>query len=333
MKATKFFAAALAVLCLVGFASCNKNDKEEDSVTYKIVPANPTVQVGATLQLSLEPAATAAWASLTPTIATVNPVSGVVTGVAAGPAVITALIDGQTYSTTVTVTAKGGGDSEKPETPSEEINIDPSWPASLKGSNYVILQLDETTAAKLKGRVLADLSIDDNEVNLWVWENTYNAGEGSGKNFYGEAEGWPAFQVSNVGWSGLGQNVAGSRLSELNKLNAIMQEPDKYYFHIAMRSTDEASHCIELDGTTGKGQVTIGATPYDDQGKLISIAGNFTRNGEWGEIEIPMTTFIQQGLQYGSNNTVGINALVFLSGGVEGSMLQYDACFIYKHAE
>jgi hypothetical protein len=37
-------------------------------------------------------------------------------------------------------------------------------------------------------------------------------------------------------------------------------------------------------------------------------------------------------LVYGNNNTEGKNVLGFLSGGVQGTMLQFDAVFIYKKA-
>ena len=60
---------------------------------------------------------------------------------------------------------------------------------------------------------------------------------------------------------------------------------------------------------------------------------DFTRNGEWGEIEIPMSYFTKQGLIYSTNNTTGINVLSILSGGVMGTQLQFDACFIYKKAK
>ncbi len=318
MKANKFFAAAMAALTLVGFAACNGRNGSE----YKLDKTQVSVAVDETVQLSVVPSATAEWSSNKTDIATVD-ATGLVKGIAVGNAIITAKIGEQELSAMVTVTAGGGGENPV---------IDDNLPASLKGTNYILFQLDDITRAKLEGRILADLYIDDQEngVNLWVWDETYNAGETTGMNFYGEAEGWPAFQVTNVGWSGLGQNVGTLRLAELNKMAAVMEDPSAYYFHIAMKSTDNASHCLELDGTTGKGQVTIGATEFVDNGNKIAIAGDFTRDGSWHEIEIPMTTFTSQGLQYGSNNTTGINALVFLSGPTAGTMLQYDACFIYK---
>jgi hypothetical protein len=82
-----------------------------------VSPASGSVAVGQTLQLTAVPkdangnaltGRTVAWASAAPSVATVGG-SGLVTGVAAGSASITATSEGQTGSATITVTTAGGG--------------------------------------------------------------------------------------------------------------------------------------------------------------------------------------------------------------------------------
>ena len=83
-------------------------------VSLSMTPANPSIQVGATRQLTVtatysdattvDVTTSTAYASAAPTIATVGATTGLVTGVSVGSALITGTFGGQTASTTVTVT-------------------------------------------------------------------------------------------------------------------------------------------------------------------------------------------------------------------------------------
>jgi hypothetical protein len=99
-----------------------------------------------------------------------------------------------------------------------------------------------------------------------------------------------------------------------------------------MKSTDNASHLLFIDGTSGSGKVCIGTSAFVDGATTYQPYVNFTRNGDWGEIEIPMSYLTNQGLVYGNNNPKGLNVFGFLSGAQTGTMLQFDAAFIYKKA-
>lgn len=324
------FAIAAVAMVLVG---C----QPPETTTYSIKPNPASVEVGKTVQLTLSPEATATWTSKDAAIATVDD-KGLVTGVKAGQTTVTATIGSVATSAVINVTEAGANPQEQ-----DEPEPDPSTlHKSLQGSEYYVFQLDETTIKKMRSRVKADLRANDggdgsNTHSFFIWEDTYSSGTTSGRNFYGEAEGWYSFQVLSKGWSGGGLNIHDAAdqqggVADMNPLSAIMANPADYVFHIAMKSTDNATHMIQLGGSAGsKGSVAIGAADYNDNGTIIKAVADFTRDGSWGEIEIPMTTFTNQGLQYASNNMGdGINALVFLSGGQAGTMLQFDACFIYK---
>ena len=303
-------------------ARCRVTVYEEGQTVVTLNKLAVELEVGATEQLVAtvqpeEKAAELQWESKNATVATVN-ASGLVTAVAAGTAEIRAFVGDVEASCQVTVKSQGGGGGE-------EIHH-----VSLEGTDYFVFQMGGQAAEQIADRIVADFRPNDNDKNLWVWESTYNAGETSGKNFYGEAEGWVALQVTSVGWSGCA--YACDDLAELNKLSAIMDAPEEYTLHLAMKSTDNASHLLFLDGTSGSGKVCIGSAAFVDNGTTYQPYTNFTRNGDWGEIEIPMSYLINQGLVYGNNNPKGLNVFGFLSGGQTGTMLQFDAAFIYKKA-
>ena len=303
-------------------ARCRVTVYEEGQTVVTLNKLAVELEVGATEQLVAtvqpeEKAAELQWESKNATVATVN-ASGLVTAVAAGTAEIRAFVGDVEASCQVTVKSQGGGGGE-------EIHH-----VSLEGTDYFVFQMGGQAAEQIADRIVADFRPNDNDKNLWVWEGTYNAGETSGKNFYGEAEGWVALQVTSVGWSGCA--YACDDLAELNKLSAIMDAPEEYTLHLAMKSTDNASHLLFLDGTSGSGKVCIGSAAFVDNGTTYQPYTNFTRNGDWGEIEIPMSYLINQGLVYGNNNPKGLNVFGFLSGGQTGTMLQFDAAFIYKKA-
>ena len=200
--------------------------------------------------------------------------------------------------------------------------------ASLQGSEYYIFQLDETNAQKIASKIVADFRPDNNIKNLFIWEETYIAGTTQGLNFYGEPEAWVSLDVLSVGWSGFAYNVEDLEL--LNKLSAIMANPENYYFHIAIKSTDNASHLLFLDGTAGSGKICVGETAFVDKGVTYQPVAGLTRDGSWNEIEVCMADLVAQGLSYGNSNTVALNVFGALSGGVAGTNLQFDAAFIYK---
>ncbi|MBR1631694.1 MAG: Ig-like domain-containing protein [Paludibacteraceae bacterium] len=325
MKINKLMAAFAAVA--VVFAACSK---EENETTYTLSPKTADVLVGETVQFTIEPAATATWSVSDESVASIDQ-NGLATGLAAGQILVSADVDGTKLSAVLNVKepAQGGEPAVKLH-------------ASLQHSEYYVFQLDDLSFEQIKGKVKADLRANDsgdgsNTHSFYIWNATYSAGTTSGLNFYDKAEGWYSFQVLSAGWSGGGLNIHDVEgieggVADMDPLAAIMANPSDYVFHIAMKSTDQASHAVQLGGAAGsKGTVTIGATPFVDGSATYAVAGDFPRDGGWGEIEIPMTTFTNQGLQYASNNVgEGINALVFLSGGVANVMLQFDACFIYK---
>lgn len=319
MKNKMIFSFTMAVMVL--FAAC-KSDDGGGVTKLTLDKETATVEVGKTLTLTatVEPAgSTVKWESSNTTCATVS--DGVVTGVAKGTAMIVASAGEKTASCMVTVGEIGG----KPEPPSK-------YP-SLQGSEYFIIQIDGISVESIKSKIKADFRPDDVTKHLYIWTEgdnlTYDSNDPSGLCFYEEpGEGWVSLTVRDQGWSGFGYSIGD--LNALNALSAIMASPDDYYFHIAMKSTDQASHLFGIDGSAGTGKVCIGGSPFVDKGVPIQPYKNITRDGEWNEIEIPMSYFLNQGVVFSNNNTEAKNIFWGLSGAEPGVTLQYDACFIYK---
>ena len=254
-------------------------------------------------------AGTVAWSTSNATIATVT--DGVVKGLKLGTANIVATVGTFTATCAVTVT--------------ETTNFKPS----LTGTEYYPIILDGVTSKALGAKIKADFRPDEANKFLYVWDNTYIAGTATGPNFYGEVESWVSLSVGTVGWSGAGFNIKTvGNTAALASLKAITDNPDKYYLHIGIKSKDNAVHAIILGGQTDV-KFAIGASGFVDNGNTYPALANFTRDGEWHQIEIPMTTLKSMGLSY-SNFGTDPNIFAVLSGGVAGKTLDLDAVFIYK---
>ena len=319
MKMKKFLGFLMAASVLM-FAACGSDDDnggDPESVSLNRTTASVEVGKSIALVATATPAgATVTWESSNRAIATVS--NGTVTGVATGTAIITATVGTQSAACIVTVVPAG--------TVVDLPVIDPNAHPTLQGTEYFVFALDATSRAELGSRIVADFAPDDMQKFMYIWDETYAAGATSGLNFYGEPEEWTALTVTNIGWSGMG--FAIDDFAELNKLSAIMDNPSEYYFHIAMKSTDQASHLLLFDGTVGVGRVAVGGDFID--GATYPSFQSITRDGEWNSIEVPMTYLLNQGLVYGSDNREGKNVFWTLSGVVPGTVLQFDAAFIYR---
>lgn len=314
MKTNKIL-ILLATAVFVLFTACKSDEPSVTEISLNKTTLSLKVNETATLLAILTPSdakANVTWTSSNQAIATVDD-SGKVTGVAAGEAKITATVNSLTATCDVTIETDG--------------NYDPA--TSLSGSNYYPIIMDGVSFAKIQDKVVADLRPDDETKFLYIWEETYSAGTSTGPNFYREVEGWVSLVVGSVGWSGAGFSIAD--LAALNSLAPVTNNPDGYYLHMGIKSKDNTVHVFGIDGFgESKASFAIGASAFDDNGTMIHPLADFPRDGEWHEIEIPMSTLKTNGLLFSANNTEPKNILWFLSGGVEGTTLELDAVFIYK---
>ena len=228
MKTNKFFATALAVLALVGFTACEQKNPAEP---LELTESSITIKVGETHQLEAN-VKVESWTSSNEDVATVA--DGLVTAKSAGNAIISATAAGVTKTCVVLVEAdqtQGGA-------------------AALKGSQFWPIAIDGATADANASKLVADFRPDDIGKFLYVWDATYVANDNpTGLNFHGNTEGFTALTVSTLGWAGCGycltESDGGKTWEAAEALRAaIVANPDDYYLHIALKSTDKASHCF-----------------------------------------------------------------------------------------
>lgn len=307
MKLTKMF-FAFAIIAVM-FASC-KSEVEVTGITLDESTLSVAVNDTAMLTASILPKGATGdvtWASSNTTVATVK--DGEVIGVKEGTSNIIASVGSFTATCVVTVT--------------KEV-ID--FKVALTGTEYYPIILDGVTSVKLGTKIKADFRPDESTKFLYIWDNTFVAGTSTGPNFFGEVEGWVSLTVGSVGWSGAGFNCKDASL--MDKLAPITANPDKYYLHIGIKSKSAATFVMGMDGQSNT-KFAIGPAAFNDNGTLIQPLANFTRDGEWQQIEIPMSTLKTNGLLY-STGMGEKNVLWLLAGGVAGTDLNLDAVFIYK---
>lgn len=195
--------------------------------------------------------------------------------------------------------------------------------ACLNGSDYYVIVLGETYFQQIGSKVKVDFRPNDTDKFLYVWPDgtSYNAGTCSGPNVFGDVEDWTALVTGSIGWTGMGYCVPANLFEALVPVSL---NPSEYVLHIAMKSQDDAVHeFIFYDFKGSEYKVQVG-----DQNSTYG----FKRDGEWYEIEIPLTAWTNQGLLW-SVPSEPSNVLGVTSGLVAGKHLNLDACFIYKPAK
>ena len=315
MKANKFFAVALAALTMVSFNACKDNNKpvdpeQEDTLVLDQNSVELEVEGTATINATVE----ATWSSSDAEVATVagNGKAAVVTAVKEGNAVISATTKGgQTKTCIVVVKAKGG---------------DQPQGGQLKGSQVWPIVLDDTTLEANASKVVASFQPNDVDQFLYVWEGTYEGATASGLNFHGNGDGYLAMTVTQ-GWAGCGFCLtdAGNGWENAEALRvAIVANPDQYFLHLAIKSTDNYAHCFYMFGSEATKFVLGNHSVYDGP-----VKEDFARDGAWHEFDIPMSAYATA--LASTSCPAGVNVFVALSEGVVGAQLNLDAVYFYKN--
>lgn len=197
---------------------------------------------------------------------------------------------------------------------------------SLQGSEYVTIALDEYSTESISKRIKASYQVDDDNVWLYVWDETYTAGTASGLNFYGEATGWTSLVVANVGWSGAGWCVVKPETVPAFVESA--SDLSKWKFHIAYKGAANVAHIVILYWNDQVYKFAVGQGSLEDAGvsynAIAPVSGTFTP-GVWNEYEISLD---KTGMDYTKTTTGNLAAI--LSGGVTGTKIDVDAVFFYK---
>lgn len=216
--------------------------------------------------------------------------------------------------------------------PATNDDFEPTFKFSGSNDYYIIYLGDETKASYASAVPEANyvyIGPDaDNGRNLWVWSNTFEAGATDGVNSFGVPGEYMSWKVGSVGWSGLGYNIAAANPINLSGVG------ENYALHFAVKSQSTETFDFEfIDGNSGhEAHIVLGTSAYEGH----AAVGNFERDGEWYNVDIPMSYLADQ-FEFDLSNAssyADVNYFVLLAGGVAGTEVSYDAVMFYgPHAD
>ena len=184
----------------------------------------------------------------------------------------------------------------------------------------------------LDGETVADNNLESQIVycgpngssrNIYPWDNTVDFGTPMDDNSFGVGGQYTSVRVKDgVDWSGLGYSVASSE-SPLN-LSGISED---YTLHFAVKTSYDGPIAFQLtDGLGNAGWVVLGNSDYDGHAPV----GNFPRNNKWYNIDVPICYLAgANGLSFAKDNNYSGNLFVVMAGNRGGTVVDYDAVFVY----
>lgn len=201
--------------------------------------------------------------------------------------------------------------------------------AKGKVSQLMPIALDEGAVAKFEaqGANVTSAAPNDADNNLWVWDNTLQAGDASYPGVGDQMDGYASFTVGTVGWSGAGYNCTA--------LNTEWWNADTR-FHIAYMSPGTAPASIAIIVADG---ADIGSQPakvalgdaFNDNGAVFPAVGP-KASDDWQGIDISFSdlkklfpTFDWKAVKEWKGNIMS-----FLAGGVTGQAFAFDAIYYYQ---
>ncbi|MCM1034635.1 MAG: Ig-like domain-containing protein [Paludibacter sp.] len=330
MKTKSFFALAMMTAATLSFVACNgkggdPDEKPTKDVTLTLDQTSVEIEVGGSVivNATVTPAGTAvAWTSLSEEVATVT--DGIIMGVSEGTTIVIATAGDKRATVNVKV-GKGATIGGK------------TYEFKNDAEKYYPIFVDGATLSKMEGKIGYNFSVDDvnNFFYPWVVEGTdnltYNIVDNpTGMNFYGTAEGgYIDMIVGTAGWAGGGYMAAKDDV--LAFLEEVKADPDRYYFHIGMKSTTEVSDnsCFYFFGDEAT-HFTIGAVPAYNAPVWKNYA---TRDGYWNEFDYPLSLCAKELSTWTPSvkpADTGVYIWSFLTEGIAGERLTYDAVYFYK---
>ena len=207
------------------------------------------------------------------------------------------------------------------------------------GNLYDVILLDNASIESLKtsGKTVQDLRTDDVDRFLYVWENTFVAGNGSYPGVDMQMDGYTSLDVANVGWSGAGFNIA-------NAAADFKHFTDDTHFHCGLRTTNGLRNAALIIGDGyvwgdnnnkwSPAKISVGSEAFVDNGTAFPLVGNFDADGEWVAVDITLGQLKKLWPDF-NYKAVGFggNILSFLAGGTAGKNICLDAAYFYTPGE
>lgn len=189
-----------------------------------------------------------------------------------------------------------------------------------KAQDVVLIGTSQGVTEALSAVTLKNYNVDEVNNFLYIWQGgDYQSLPSEGANSFGWEEGYSHFVVGDGTWNGAGyasQNV-GKDLSMID---------DSYYLHFALRGTDVLQHASQTI-TVGNAKFVIG----DAADSFVPILGDYKRNGDWYNFDIPMAVLIKNfgTLFDDATNYLG-NVFAIQTTNKKGNEVMFDNVFFYK---
>lgn len=189
---------------------------------------------------------------------------------------------------------------------------------------------------KMAGQKVNDVRPNGDNLNLYVWDNTFVAGDGSypGVGYSDmQFDGYTALEVGTLGWSGAGFHIQPAGPQDFSHWS------DETRLHIAYRSTNAPASIAfiicnteEAGKTAAVGNFAIGDA-FNDNGTIMAAVGPKATE-EWQALDISFADIKKVRPTFNPNasaNWCG-NLVAFLAGGVTGTNLSLDAIYFHTPA-
>jgi hypothetical protein len=214
--------------------------------------------------------------------------------------------------------------------------------SSLKGSQYIVIQLDAISREIVgEDKIIADYADDgvyaqsgytDARGNcIMIWDNTMAAGEATEAGFYGNNEGYPSFACNpGAGWSGGGLMCGHQQPYSVIDLTPMNE--GEWYFHAAFKATPgvKGIYFAVTAGNPGTSE-----WKYETDSATIPFPGALSMS-DWLEVEIPVSDMLDAGFllnkyeQVPDGTADSGRTIIQWGGPGDAYTFQYDAVFFYK---
>lgn len=217
----------------------------------------------------------------------------------------------------------------------QDFNVNPSVETVLANgtpSTVCFVQLDDASITKFEkaGAKVTNFGPNGDNQNLYIWENTFDAGEASYPGVGDHMDGYVSLVVGKVGWSGAGWNIAGAGVNTSNF-------DDNTHFHMAYLSPGTACPSLGFilgnpeGSVSGKpGNFAIGAS-FDDNGNKMASVGAASKN-DWQAVDFTLGDLkkMSPNFELAKVNAWTGNILAVLAGGTTGQTVAFDAIYFYN---
>lgn len=232
-----------------------------------------------------------------------------------------------------------------------QYSVDPSTSVVLgKGPvtylGAIALDAKAVDQFKAQGANVQEYGPDGVERNLWVWENTFEAGSTTIPGVDDQMDGYTSLVVTNVGWSGAGWNILGTADTPTpgTGVNTTAWN-DNTRFHLAYYSP--ATLCPSVAIIIADGKAKVGGADVVSAPAKVSLGAAFVDNGTQMPSVAPAPTDDWQGLDISFGDLKkfwpafaplategwGGNIMSLLAGGVAGQSIALDAVYFYNQGE